>query len=351
MLCYDVVQEPDQIFVNRNIVMVCDDCLENPNEFSSPKRKQPNFIQRTIDPQNPILLLSNTVLTVPTPPKKVNQTVKQNQNMQAVIEPLVRKIDTNTVTITGLKVYVDTMNNTISQQNTSVQESIKTNLENISSIKETLTLTPNLADSVRHLTKKNSYANVLKRAKIGVNGNETPRSSTKSGTPRNQSVLAGTSNNIIGKPPSPKLARPNDRKKVEQKPEKAVWISRLHRDVTEEQMVDYIKDSIGIAQTEQFQVRKLVKKDQEIATYSFVSFSVACSTEIFNTLLDAQKWPSYCQIREFDLNQKTSTGVKLPVENATANRERSAENGEVTNPVPKNVEVPENVNMETQPVQ
>lgn len=37
---------------------------------------------------------------------------------------------------------------------------------------------------------------------------------------------------------------------------------------------------------------------------------------MLSTLLDASKWPNYCQIREFDMNRDTSTGIHLPKINA-----------------------------------
>ena len=141
--------------------------------------------------------------------------------------------------------------------------------------------------------------------------------------------MNGTSANVIGKALSPNRVRTNVRVNVAPKPEKAIWISRLDRDTTEDEMTSYIRDTIGISSIEQCQIRKLVKKDKDLETYSFVSFKVACPASIFKTLMDAEKWPSYCQIREFDLDLKTSTGdkpAKLIIASSAMNLETTTEN-------------------------
>lgn len=340
--CYGIAQEPGQIFVSDNIVMICDECLRNRKECSSPKRKQPNsakLIQTTIDQQSPNLSYSKTIQT---PPKNVNTTAKANQNMQAAIDALTRKIGENTSVIAGLTVSVDTMKDTLSQQHLSVQEAVKMNTRNASMINQSRT--PAIG-SARNSTKSRpfSYANTVKRSMNQTDGNATPRSSKTSSTPSAKPVVIGTSNNVIGKPPSPKQVRLDVRRTP--KHEKAIWVSRLHRDTTDEEMSLYIKNSIGITVADKFQVRKLVKKDRDISTYSFVSFRVTCSADIFNTLLDAEKWPNYCQIREFDLNQNAENVGKLPAGGDNSNSNEHQNQGEYTTES-KNVESPVNVTMD-----
>lgn len=305
-------------FVIDNITMICDECLENPKENLSPKRKQPNtitnFVQRTIDVQIPTLSLSKTVPT----PTATSKNAPSKHQIQIVMESLIRKVEDQTATITGLQASVETMNDTILQQKEAVGESIKVNNENLSSIKQTLNQTPIFNRSDR----KQTYASTLK----GAINNETPKSSKKSRTMSNSKpVLSGTSTNVIGKPPSPKTSNRIVRLILSLKPEKAVWISNLHRETNEEDLMSYIKDTICIASTSEINVRKLVKKDREISSYSFVSFRVTCSVDTFNTLLDVSNWPNYCKIREFDLEQKMSSGVTLNRENVISNNEKSPE--------------------------
>lgn len=309
LLCYCIDKDPEEIFVIDNVVMICDECLRDVKDFSSPKRKQPNqqvmsMIQQTIDPQNHTLQLPRTVPNTATPPKTLN--AKQNQPFQAAIESLVKKVETQTVTIAALKTSVELMNSTIIDQRQTIEQSITSNTENLSSIKKTLNETP----SVVQLAIKQSYANVLKDT--GIRSNETPKSSKRAmnKTPNESKsskspsiikpVVTRTSEKVIGKPLSPnKIGR------------KAMWISKLHRDTTEDELRIYIKEFVGLSAADQCQIRKLVKKDRPMSSYSFVSFKISCPETMFTTLIDAAKWPSYCNIREFDMDKQTSTGFKL----------------------------------------
>lgn len=289
LLCYGVRQAPEGIFINDNIIMVCDEYLSNPKESVSPKRNQPNanFIQRTIDLQSPTLSLSKTAQAITTPSR--SNTAKQSHQIQTVMEALVQKVETQTATIAGLKVSVETMNDTISQQKLAVGESIKIGNENISLLKKSLKNTPNS-------NRKKSYADAAKEGLRKAAANETPRSTKPTHSTRStKPVIPGTSSNVIGKPLSPKQLKRNDRPKAPPKPEKAIWISRIHRETTEEELAAYIKESIGITPGD-FDVRKLVKKDRDISTYSFVSFRITCSSTNFNILMDPRHWPSNSQI-------------------------------------------------------
>lgn len=333
LLCYGIGKDPEEIFVNDNIVMVCDDCLKNPRETVSPKRKMPNATtslkQRTIDVQSPTLSLS---MTAPTVISSKQITAKQSQQIQiqTVIESLVQKVEIQTATIAGLQTSVEVMNDTISQQNAVVGHSIKVNNENISSIKETLKQTP-------IASHRKSYAETVRPLNRRSTVNETPKTSNSTRTPRStKPILSGTSQNVIGKPISPQQSTRNDRSSAVPKPEKAIWVSRLHRETTEDELALYIKDSIGIPAAD-FDVRKLVKKDRDISTYSFVSFRITCSQSNFTTLMQTHHWPSNSVIREFDLEQKSSVGVRL-------NRQSP------NNPVQKNEQVPPHVLMDAEQI-
>lgn len=145
-----------------------------------------------------------------------------------------------------------------------------------------------------------------------VNRNETPKSSKPSrsaGDKNKTPSLSGTSAKVIGKPLSPIKTRPKIVRKI---PEKTIWLGRLYRETTEGEILAYIKDELGIANTDQLQVRKLVKKDRDISEYTFISFKIACSAEMFNELLDVNKWPTNCHIRKLssDIGQPEIARLK-----------------------------------------
>ena len=128
----------------------------------------------------------------------------------------------------------------------------------------------------------------------------------------------GTAEKVIGKQLSPIKPR---QKMIRKVPEKAIWIGRLHRDTTEDDISTYIKNEWNIMNVDQLEIRKLVKKDRDLSEYTFVSFKVGCSAELFNTLMDVTKWPSNCQIREFKIEPMQSLGVIINNENTSKNDE------------------------------
>lgn len=311
LLCYGIEKNPEEIFLTNNVVMFCDECLTAFEEEPEPKRKG-NLLQRTIDTQNSVISLSTSSHTATPPKTKPNATKPNatNQSMQNAIDLLSSKLEKNTAIISELKSSVDAMHGTITQQKEAVGESIRLNNDNISSIKTSITETHSLIESV----KKPSFTNVVKYGnstrKSSVN--ETPKSSKSSHQSGMNKVakpsITGSSSNTIGKPISPFHLKP---KRAPEIPEKAIWISRLHRDTTEDEIMSYIKDKLGIIMVEKFQVRKLVKKDRDISTYSFVSFKISCAADLYDTLINSNNWPSTCLIREFELEQKPVQVVKI----------------------------------------
>lgn len=299
LLCYDIGVRPEEIPVARNILILCDEFLEDClSQQPSPKRKtsQPNYVQQTLN--------GSKLPPAKTPPSKINQ-----PSTQKLIESLQAELKNNTATISALKSSVDSMHGTMTKtrEKESASKSCGVNDEDIFSIKTSLAETQNLIESI----KKQSYSNVVKglsgKSKANRKGMETPRSSrTQESNKPKKPVVSGTSNHVIGKPLSPM----QQRKKVQRKIlEKGIWISRLHRDTSVEEMSSYVKDNLGIA--EELDIRKLVKKDRPITEYTFVSFRISCSNEVFDALMDVNKWPSYCQVREFQFEMTPSRGAKL----------------------------------------
>lgn len=252
------------------------------------------------------------------------------------MESLVQKVEIQTATIAGLQTSVETMNETIKQQKVTVVESIKVNNDNISMLKKSISQTPNC----NHSAGKQSYADAARKGLKNATLNDTPKSSKSTRTPRSSHpVLTGTSNNVIGKPLSPinsNRFKATTRQNGAPRPEKAIWISRIHRETTEEELAVYIKESIGI-KTDDINVRKLVKKDREISSYSFVSFRINCSSANFNTLMNPMYWPSNSQLREFEIERNASVGARLT--------EKSPSKNEIETPIGTQVEqTPQDMN-------
>lgn len=80
---------------------------------------------------------------------------------------------------------------------------------------------------------------------------------------------------------------------------KSIYVSRIENTITANEISEYIKQNIPDVNVNDFNVRILVKKDQQIEKLSFVSFRVSCTPELHVKLFDSSFWPMHVQIGEF----------------------------------------------------
>lgn len=94
----------------------------------------------------------------------------------------------------------------------------------------------------------------------------------------------------LSKPPTVKTQRPIL---------KSIYVSRIENTVTADDLVEYIKQNIPDVNENNFNVRMLVKKDQQIDKLSFVSFRVSCTPDLYAKIFVSSFWPNHVQIGEF----------------------------------------------------
>lgn len=81
--------------------------------------------------------------------------------------------------------------------------------------------------------------------------------------------------------------------------DKSIWISRFPVDTSPDEISDYIMKNTDLTDPAKFKCTKLVKKDQDLSTLSYVSFKIDVASENFDTLIAASNWPSTKRVREF----------------------------------------------------
>lgn len=263
LLCYGIDKSASDIFIQANIVFLCDSCLTSGSFVPSPKRKL-----ATNGASNNVI---NSAIGS-SPSKSASHAAPASlHNLQASIDEVLAIIKTNTITLDKIGSKSSTVNTSTSVFSRSAP--IKKSYANV--------LSENMPESNESVTSKSSGVHHVSKARMQMQ--------------MNPPAVTGTSSAVIGKPLTPR-----------QPPRRSIWISRLHRETTEAEVSDYIKSIM--ATTSEFVVRKLVKKDREISSYSFVSFRITCSLELFDTLMDAKNWPSSVIIREFE---NSRSGVNL----------------------------------------
>lgn len=79
-----------------------------------------------------------------------------------------------------------------------------------------------------------------------------------------------------------------------------LYLSRIARDVSVEQMDAYAKKRLG---TDDIQVTRLVAKGRDISSMSFISFKIGMNTDMKSKALSTSTWPKGVVFREFSDNR------------------------------------------------
>lgn len=77
-----------------------------------------------------------------------------------------------------------------------------------------------------------------------------------------------------------------------------LYLSKFDRRTTTSDILSYIKNK-GIDDMENIRIFKLVKKNIDISTYSYVTFKIETTIDISEALLEDHFWPVSCTIKNF----------------------------------------------------
>lgn len=80
---------------------------------------------------------------------------------------------------------------------------------------------------------------------------------------------------------------------------KIAYVSNLHPSVTEEEIVNYLLLNNVISSTEDVSCKKLISRNVDLDTVSFVSFKVTVRSDLFHAVVNSKLWPDKVVAREF----------------------------------------------------
>lgn len=315
--CFNVAVPAHQLLVIPNIVFICDECLTSGD--ISPKRKTANDATKT--PKQTVLrqstLTPGRLLGAPSHHDQLSKS--EVVELQKLVQNLSNKIDVNTNSVASLKVSVDSMHGTVSTNQAQIDESLKKNDNDFSSV------TKAIVKKLDKIGQKQSYAqalgastskqivrnmpsdssqqssNISKQASTKAIVNKYKGHPLSSGTnevathnlgapvvipERQNRRQQNTSNQVHAVPAKPKFA-------------KCVYISRLQNHITVEGLTQYLHTQIADLDESQMSIRMLVKKDQDVSDLSFISFCIACTESLYTKLGSPSFWPSHIKMREF----------------------------------------------------
>ena len=87
---------------------------------------------------------------------------------------------------------------------------------------------------------------------------------------------------------------------VLRRPEKWVYVSRLSPTTTTEQIKEFFSTTFNSLKQDIY-VTKIVPRDRDPSTMSYISFKIGCTSDIFKDVLCSEKWPVGIFVKEFVL--------------------------------------------------
>lgn len=314
--CYDIIGTTERVFVTKNVVFICDECLITiDNIESSPKRKAANNSKAGKN-NNQTKLSQNSNGSIEILSEKNTHIVSNFSNVSNLskisnlINELKKQIDinteqlnVNTTSVTELKQSIVSVHSTVNKLNTNV-----TTIRN----KNDNQFAGGKVPSQRTFASVISQCNVT-QSQLNAQ-QQTPKSSLRPKLDADKSVLRAKSDDMkikvamkkrvlkagTGSPADDVLGNGVQlQERIPKMPMKSLYISRIPTEVTTAKMIEYIKRKIPELNDNEVKLNLLVKKDQQIDRLTFVSFRLACVDNLYDKLSEPSFWPRNVLIGEF----------------------------------------------------
>lgn len=274
-----------------------------------------------------VKILCNKCVSDPTPITTATQIMKQNSKTSVNQQPSIFDATANKKLDELLKLTREINENLIGNKNSptinnnqksfasvlrEIHETtgnVKKNIEEMKSKPQQLS-TPSLNQNTPRPPLSNMRSTVKRRRIENVN---TPPSRTPSlmrnqideskAALKNRRLITGTgklTNHNLGKAVvSSKEKKMSSSPSITAKYEKSMYASRFETSISPSEIESYIKSQISEVNENDFTVRMLVKKDQNMEILTFVSFRITCTNELYTKIMHPDFWPSGILIGEF----------------------------------------------------
>lgn len=329
MPCYDIVFAMDRIFINNNIVFVCDECLGT--NKNSPKRRVPSQSSIAFNPNGELGLIRSSSTS------SLANLGLQNSDKPAIKvtnASLASKIEIQNGVLNELVRKVDAMKTCITEQNEKVNTNIQKNTETIDLAKNNMftamkVISAAEADMNMERTPHSLIHNNIRGGRFippvkpttmqkGDESTSAPSSSSKGVAlsnlrsqtldaatklaVKNRTLISGSANqpnhglgNAVQLGKRVPVAREAKRDILP----KSIYVSRLETTITVDDITSYIKNRLPNVNNDHFSLRMLVKKDQSMDLLTFISFRLSCNDELYEKFMSPTFWPGHVLIGDF----------------------------------------------------
>lgn len=288
--CYGINATISELLSHENMRLFCNAC----HEQNKPAIK----------------ITTKSTKTTPTTPRQrqITDFASNNSNIENKLNKIIAyiegsKLDQIIPMLSDMKLNVNDVTNVVKTNNetaksyASVLTEIKENTNEIKKKKLVRQLVPTKVNETKTMNLGQDFPSIDSRTPKRKRLNEpieTPKRKF-----RDRILHCGTNENTDNNLGSPvKLTRP---KKISpfSHMTKSIYVSRLKNDVTVDKITAYIESKISNVKLEDFALNMLVKKDQAIDQFSFISFRLRCTPEYYVTFKDSSFWPKHVMIGEF----------------------------------------------------
>lgn len=324
--CYGIIETISELFSYENMRLFCNACHEQNKTAMKTTTK------------------STTTKTTPTLSRQRQMTefaTNNNTNIETKLDKIISymedaKLNLIVPMLSDMKINVNDVTNVVKSNNetaksyASVLTEIKENTNEIKEKKIVKPLAPTKITKTKTITLNKDFpslnARTPKRKRTDDNI-ETPKRKFK------ERVLhCGTNETYDNKLGSPvNMTRP---KKISPFAHmtKSIYVSRLKNDVTVDKITAYIEGKIPDVKLEDFALNMLVKKDQAIDQYTYISFRLRCTPDYYVKFKNSSFWPKHVVIGEFiEQKKKPQFGDFLNAAETNKNNNDKTEEMEVDN--------------------
>lgn len=326
--CYDIITAANRIFVNKNVVFLCDECIEPSDR--SPEKKRKNPTQSTLFGGNGEMQLSRSSSTSSL--VNIGSQNTEKSTGKATTATLANKIDKQTGILAELVKKINAMKDAMAEQNTTTNEHIKqctSAIENGNHDYRSVPPSQSTTTTTATTLAKHSMESTSSSSLAAAPPVRTLDAATKQAV-KNRTLIAGSNNNTghglgnavqIGK--RPLVVRGTEHNALP----KSIYVSRLETTITSDDISTYIKTRLPDIDSQHFSLRMLVKKDKPLETLTFISFRLSCTNDLFNTFMSSSFWPDHVMIGEFfDKQPEKQRSVGNFIANKTDQLQNNAAN-------------------------
>lgn len=285
LMCIGINVDAVQLLWNKHMKIICESCLSR--TFSPPSKRKQTKNNSNSPSITSYLSTKNT---------------KQNEKTPNENNTIIEQMDWQNTNVNNNEI-LSSIQRCVNDNNKQLKE-IKNSINNLNSNKPQNT--PSFRDILKSQTKSAAVSSahpMYFRNRIASTSSNTSHS-PKINRIKHNNLISGTNSNINGDLGDAVIIKQKTTKN--QRFEKSIYVSRLHPSVDVDKMSSYVINNSTNLKKDDFSLHLLVKRDQRLDDLNFISFRLSCNTDLYESLIKPEFWPSHVLIGDFIIRDKSN---------------------------------------------